>query len=232
MFVGHYAVGFAAKRIQPRLSLLTLLTAAMLADILYSIFLIAGIEHVAISPGITRVNALDLYDFPISHSLLTDVIWAALFAGIFFLCSRSARAAWIIAAAVLSHWLLDFISHRPDMPLAPGVHKYFGLGLWNSIPATVVVEGSMWLAAIILYARATRAKGRTGFYGLWIPIGLLTLLWATSLNGAPPPSLGIVKIVNVVLISLTLAWTYWMDRARVDNVLESATGPQARGAFR
>jgi len=232
MFVGHYAVGFATKRIQPRLSLFSLLTAAMLADILYSIFLIAGIEHFAIRPGITRVNALDLYDFPISHSLLTDVIWAGLFAGIFFFCSRSARAAWIMVAAVLSHWLLDFISHRPDMPRAPGVHKYFGLGLWNSIPATAVLEGSMWFAAIILYVRATRAKGRAGFYGLWIPVGLVTLLWVTSLNGAPPPSVGIVKIVNAVLISLSLAWTYWMDRARVDHVIESATGPQAQGAFR
>jgi hypothetical protein len=232
MFVGHYAVGFVAKRIEPKLSLFSLLTAAMLADILYSIFLIAGVEHVAISPGVTRVNALNLYDFPISHSLLTDVIWAALFAGIFFLRSRSARAAWIIGAAVLSHWFLDFISHRPDMPLAPGLHKYFGLALWNSIAATAVVEGSMWLAAIILYVRATRAKGRAGSYGLWIPIVLLTLLWLSSLKGAPPPSVGFIKIVNVVLISLSLAWTHWMDRARVANVIKAGTGPQARGALR
>src|SRR5436305_5022209 len=102
MFVGHYAVGFAVKRIQPRISLFTLLTAAMLADILYSFFLIAGVEHVAIRPGITRVNALDLYDFPLSHSLLMDVIWAGLFVGIYFFRSRSVRAAWVIGAAVLS----------------------------------------------------------------------------------------------------------------------------------
>jgi len=232
MFVGHYAVGFAAKRIQPSLSLFTLLTAAMLADILYSIFLIVGAEHVAIRPGITRVNALDLYDFPLSHSLLMDVVWAGLFAGIYFFRSRSARAAWIIVAAVLSHWLLDFISHRPDMPLTPRVHKYFGLGLWNSVAATAIVEGTMWFAAIFLYARATHARGRAGVYGLWIPLGLLTLLWATSLDGAPAPNVGIVKIVNVVLISLSLAWTYWMDRARVDKVLESEIGSHARGAFR
>jgi hypothetical protein len=228
MFVGHYAVGLAAKRIQPRLSLFTLLTAAMLADILYSIFLIAGVEHVAIRPGITRLNALDLYDFPLSHSLLMDVIWAGLFSGIYFFRSRSARAAWVIAAAVLSHWLLDFASHRPDMPLAPGVHNYFGLALWNSIPATVVVEGSMWLAAIFLYVRATRAKTRTGFYAFWIPVGLFTLLWVTSLNGAPPPSVAAVKIVNVIIISLTLAWTYWLDRVRTTTELAS----RARGASR
>src|SRR5262249_53008299 len=153
-------------------------------------------------------------DFPLSHSLLTDTIWAALFAVIFFLRTRSARAAWIIFAAVLSHWLLDFISHRPDMPLAPGVHKYFGLGLWNSVVRTAIVEGTIWFAAIFLYVRATRAKARAGFYAFWIPVALFTLLWVTSLNGAPPPSVAAVKIVNVVIISLTLAWTYWLDRAR------------------
>ena len=226
MFVGHYAVGLAAKRIQPAASLFALFTAAMLADILYSIFLIAGIEHVAISPGITRVNALNLYDFPLSHSLVTDAIWAALFAAIFFLRTRSARSAWIIAAAVLSHWVLDFISHRPDMPLAPGVHKYFGLGLWNSVVGTAIVEGTMWLAAIFLYVRATHAKTRTGFYAFWIPVALFTLLWVTSLNGAPPPSVAAVKIVNVVIIGLTLLWTYWLDRVRTSTELAS----QAQGA--
>ena len=228
MFVGHYAVGLAAKRLQPGVSLFTLLTAAMLADILYSIFLIVGIEHVGISPGITRVNALDLYDFPLSHSLLTDAIWAALFAGILFLRTRSARGAWIIAAAALSHWLLDFISHRPDMPLAPGVHKYFGLGLWNSVVATVIVEGTLWLAAIFLYLRATRAKARIGFYAFWIPVALFTLLWVTSLNGTPPPSIAMVKIVNVLIIGLTLLWTYWLDRVRTSTELAS----QAQGASR
>src|SRR5919201_963239 len=106
MFVGHYAVGLAAKRIQPAASLFALFTAAMLADILFSIFLIAGIEHVAISPGVTRVNALNLYDFPLSHSLVTDAIWAALFATFIFINTRSARYEWIITSAVLSHWVL------------------------------------------------------------------------------------------------------------------------------
>jgi hypothetical protein len=232
VFVGHFAVGFAGKRFEPRVSLFNLMTAALLADILWCGFLIAGVEHAAIRPGITRVNPLDLYDFPLSHSLLTDAIWAALFAGIYCLRSHSARAARVIVAAVLSHWVLDFVSHRPDMPLVPGVHKYFGLGLWNSVPATVVVEGGMWLAAIILYVRGSDARGPAGVYGFWIPLGLLTLLWLVSLNGAPPPSLRVLKTVNAVLISLSLAWTYWLDRTRLARVVERPTGPQAKGASR
>ena len=81
----------------------------------------------------------------------------------------------MLFVAVLSHWLLDFVAHPPDMPLAPGMHKEFGLGLWTSLPATLIVEGGFWLLAILLYVRATHAKKRLGIYAFWIVIPLLTL---------------------------------------------------------
>src|SRR5690242_3013072 len=147
MLVGHFAVGLAAKRIVPNVSAGTLVLAAVLADLLAFVFLIAGIEHVNITPGITAVNPIDCYDFAISHSLLMDAVWAALFAAAYFMWKRDVRVAWVLFAAVLSHWVLDWISHRPDMALAPGMHRYFGLGLWNSVPATLAVEGSLWAIA-------------------------------------------------------------------------------------
>jgi hypothetical protein len=188
--------------------------AALFPDLLWIVFAYTGVEHVAIKPGITAVNALDLYDFPYSHSLLTNVVWAAAFAALYFLLRRYKLGAWVIFAAVLSHWLLDFISHRPDMPLAPGGHTLVGLGLWDSRFATFIVEGGMLLVAIILYVRATRPVRRAGIYGFWIMLALLTALWLLSLRGTPPPNLTAVKIGNMVMFAITLVWAYWIDSVR------------------
>ena len=159
--VGHFAVGFGAKRFAPKTSLGTLVLSAMLADLLGFAFVAFGIEHIGIQPGITRVNALNLYDFAWSHSLLMDLVWGGLLAGAYFLLRRYIRGAWIIFAAVLSHWVLDWLSHRPDMALAPGIHRYFGLGLYNSPLGLLLVEGGLWVAGIIIYC------GRHAQKDLW-----------------------------------------------------------------
>jgi hypothetical protein len=214
MFVGHFAAGLIAKRAAPAASLGTMILAATFADALFCIFLLTGIEHVAIVPGITAVNALDLYDIPLSHSLLMDTVWAAALAAIYFWRRRDRRGAWVVFAAVLSHWLLDFVSHRPDMPLAPGVARTFGLGLWHSAWATFVVEGVLWAVSIVLYVRITKATSRAGVFGFWGMIVLVSALWIVSLGGAPPPGLLAVGIVNAVLGSVTLAWAYWINTLR------------------
>src|SRR3974377_1043716 len=159
MLVGHLAVGFAAKRFEPKISLGTLVLAVMMVDFLWCIFMIKGIERVQFKTGRGTANYVDASNIAMSHSLLMDAIWAALFAAAYFLRRRYSRGAWVVFVAVLSHWLLDFVSHRPDMPLAPGVSRYFGLGLWTSIPATIVVEGGFWLLAIILYVPAPSPRG-------------------------------------------------------------------------
>jgi hypothetical protein len=203
-----------AKRVAPSVSLGTAILAAWFPDLLWCIFLVTGIEHVAIEPGITAVNALNLYDIAFSHSLLLDVVWGMALAGIYFWRRSDRRAAWIVFAAVLSHWLLDWVSHRPDMPLAPGVARTFGLGLWNSVWATFLVEGSLWLASIVLYVRLTRGKGRGGALGFWSMVAGLTALWLVSLGGASAPSVAAVAVVNGILGVAVLAWAYWIDRLR------------------
>ena len=99
-----------------------------------------------------------------THGLLMDTLWAGLFAAAYFLRRRYPRGACVLFVAVLSHWLLDFVSHRPDMPLVPGFGWAGGFGLWNSIPATLIVEGGLWLGAIAVCVRATRATSRSGAY--------------------------------------------------------------------
>jgi hypothetical protein len=145
-----------------------------------------------------------------------DVLWGALLAGAYFLWRRRSRAAWILLAAVVSHWVLDVISHRPDMRIGPGIPGAFGLGLWNSIPATLIVEGGIWLLAIILYLGATRASARSGIYAFWIGVAVLTLAWLGNLS-APPSAQGsaiATALPSLIFFAVAIAWAYWMNRAR------------------
>jgi hypothetical protein len=231
MFVGHFAVGLAAKPAAPRTSIGTLVLAALLADLLVWAFVVAGIEHIAIKPGITATNALDLYDYPLSHSLLMDVVWGALLAGGYYAIRKYSRGAWLIFAAVVSHWVLDWITHRPDMPLAPGIYRYFGLGLFNSRPGMLIVEGGIWLAGIVIYERATRSRGRAGMWVFYVVVALLTWLWIGSLNGAPPPVSPIqIGKIDVVAILVLVAWAYWVDSLREPTVHDSGLASPGRQA--
>ena len=213
MLVGHLAVGLVAKRIEPKISLGTWILAALFSDLLVFPLLIAGIEHFDTVPGAT-VNRTVGRDIVYSHGLLSNVIWAALFATIYFLRRRYPRGAWLLFAVVLSHWLLVFVSHRPDMPLAPGTHQVFGLGLWNSLPATLLVEGGFWLLAVILYARATHPIKRAGSYAFWIGVALLTLVWYANISAGMDQNPVKAGIGGLIMFSLLVAWAYWINRLR------------------
>jgi len=214
MLVGHVAAGMVGKRAAPQVSLGTLVLAAFLCDLLWGAFLLTGLEQIIIKPGRGAAHYLDAVDFSLSHGLATTVLWAALFAGVWFLRRRDTRAALVLFALVVSHWLLDFISHGPDMALAPGVHARVGLGLWNSIPATIVVEGGFWLIAVILYTRATQPRTRLTAFVFWIFIGLLTLVWYNNIAGPPPASPRAAAIGSLIFFSVIVAWAYWMNASR------------------
>lgn len=214
MLVGHFAVGLGAKPIAPRVSVGTLMLAAVVADLLFWAFVLLGIEHVRVSPGITATNALDLYDIPWSHSLAMDTVWAGLLGGVYFVRHRNPRGAWILATVVLSHWVLDFVSHRPDMPLAPGLHAYLGLGLYNSRMGILIVEGLLWVVGIVLYSRATKARDRAGLFGFWLAVILLTTLWIGTINGKPPSNLRAAGVSSLIFFLCVVGWAYWMERVR------------------
>jgi hypothetical protein len=212
MFVGHLAVGLTGKRIEPKISLGTWMLAALLADLIVFPLLIAGIERFRALPGLTANRMVG--DIPYSHSLLMDVVWAGLFAGAYFVRRRYPRGASLLFAAVLSHWVLDFVSHRPDMLLAPKTHGVFGLGLWNSIPATLVVEGGLWILGIVIYVRATRPKKRAGIYAFWIGVVLLTFAWYGNITSGMDPNPVRAGISGLIFFSLVVAWAYWINRLR------------------
>ncbi|HTP28804.1 MAG TPA: hypothetical protein VMK12_24480, partial [Anaeromyxobacteraceae bacterium] len=164
MFIGHFAVGLAAKRLTPRTSLGTLFAAAQLLDLVWPVLVLLGVETVQVVPGTTAFDRLDFVNYPWTHSLLMAMVWATAFALVYRQRKGSGQGVWVVGGLVLSHWVLDFVSHRPDLPLAPGALKV-GLGLWNSVPATVVVEGVLFSVGVALYATGTRARNRAGSVG-------------------------------------------------------------------
>jgi len=221
MLVGHCAVAFTGKRAQPALSLGTLMAAAVLSDLLGFVLILAGVEHWTLKPGNAGINAVDLDSIAWSHGLFPNILWAAMFAGAYFLWRRQARAAWVLFLAVLSHWILDFISHRADMPITPGLTMRYGLGLWTSVPATLVTEGLLWTIAIVIYLRATRSIGRAGIYGFSAMIAFLTLSWMNNIMATPAAgSLTAAAIASLSFFTLLVAWAYWMDRVRKPAISE------------
>ena len=208
MFLGHFAVGLAARRAVPSVSLATWLAAVQFVDLLWPVFLLAGLEHVRIVPGITAFTPLDFYDYPITHSLIGTLGWAALFAGAWMAVRRRKRAAVLLAAAVLSHWVLDVIAHRPDLPVLPN-GPYLGLGLWHSIPATLVVELTMFAAGLALYLQAGGAGRRR--LSFWLFVAFLLVAYFGASFGPPPPDTRTLAW-SALALWLLVPWAAWADR--------------------
>ncbi|HEX6265574.1 MAG TPA: hypothetical protein VFZ81_01625 [Burkholderiales bacterium] len=217
MFIGHFAVAFAAKRAAPELSLGTLCLAAQLADLVWPTLVLLGVERFEIRPGITAVTPLDFIHYPWSHSLAAMAGWG-LALGIAWLAVRrgTPMAALVIFAVVLSHWVLDVVSHRPDMPITVGGGARLGMGLWNSIPATLALEGALFAAGVAFYALTTRALDRTGRWAFRGLVAFLVVVYLASVFGPPPPTSAAVTW-SAQAIWLLVAWGFWVDRHRAQR---------------
>lgn len=203
----------AAKKVAPRPSLGTLVLAAQLVDGIWPIFLLLGWEDVAIVPGITAVTPLDFRWYPYTHSLLAVVGWGALFSATYYAFRRDASGARWLAALVVSHWVLDLVAHRPDLPLWPGGPRV-GFGLWNSLPATLAVEFALFLAGALIYASVTRARDRWGTVLFWSFVVVLAGIYLSAVFGPPPPSVRVLAMSGL-FGWLFVAWGYWIDRHRM-----------------
>jgi uncharacterized membrane protein len=213
MFIGHFGAGFGAKAAAPKTSLGTLFLASQFIDLLWPSLVLLGAERVRIAPGITRVTPLDFEYYPISHSLLAVTGWALLFALVYRVVSRYPRGAVVVGLLVMSHWFLDLIVHRPDLPLSPGSNVRVGLGLWSSLAGTVVVELFVFAVGVVIYLRRTRAVDRVGKWSLWLLLGFLLVIYIGNLFGPPPPSVSALAWVGQSQW-LLIIWGYWIDRHR------------------
>jgi hypothetical protein len=230
VFIGHFGVALAAKKIAPRTSLGTLVMAAQFVDLLWPLFLLLGVERVIIAPGTTAVTPLDFISYPLSHSLLAEFGWACLFAGVYKLAKHDSRGAVCLWFVVISHWLLDALSHQPDLPLYPGSSTYVGLGLWNSRFWTIVVEGAIFVFGARLYARTTRPRDPIGALAFRSFIALLTLFYLLNIFGPPPPSERAIAF-SALGMWLFVVWAYWLDRHRLAGPPPQRATPTTLGPF-
>lgn len=215
MFIGHFGVALGAKKFAPRVSLGVLFLAGQLADLIWPNLVLLGVEQVEIEPGATVMTPLNFLHYPFSHSLLALLGWGALFAILYRVLVRAGtRSAVVIAILVLSHWILDVLSHRPDMPLMLDDSTRIGLGLWNTPILAVPLETLLFAAGVWLYTRQTRPRDRQGSIGFWALIVFLLVIYFANLVGPLPPSVAAVAW-SAQALWLIVAWGFWVDHHRV-----------------
>jgi|APLak6261670569_1056079.scaffolds.fasta_scaffold01670_2 hypothetical protein len=213
MFIGHFAMGFGAKTVAPQVSLGTLFLAAQFIDLLWPLFLLLGIERVRIEPGATAVTPLVFEHYPFTHSLLAVLGWAVLLGMIHLLLKRDRRVALVLVLLVLSHWVLDLLVHRPDLPLSPWGNVRLGLDAWSSLPLTLALEVPLFWLGVWFYVRSTVARDAVGRWGLWGLVLFLFAIHGVNLFGAPPPNVQAIAWVGQLQWLLVL-WGWWVDRHR------------------
>jgi hypothetical protein len=214
MFIGHFALAFAAKRVSPRTSLATTFVATQLVDLLWPIFLLLGWEQVRITPNPNPFLVLEFTKFPWSHSLLMGAVWGIALSILYYAFTRNRRGAVVVGLLVPSHWVLDLVVQMPDLSLYPGGSVRFGFGLWRNPLATIVVEAVLFLTGVFVYSRVTSPRDRVGRYVFGALVVFLGLLYAASITSPPPPSAKALAWTALVGWPLTLL-PWWVDRHRV-----------------
>ena len=205
MFVGHLAAALAAKRADPPAPLGVLVAGAFALDLIWPVLLLAGVERVRIAPGHTAFTPLAFDYYPWSHSLSMAFIYAIVAGRL--LAMRRVRTGLLVGALVFSHWVLDYVTHAPDLPLWPG-GPLAGMALWNSVPATLLVEGLLFAGAIALYRRTPGVRTGPAF---WTLVAFTGAIWVSGPLGPPPPSVTAIAWVGLALWLLP-AWAWWIDR--------------------
>lgn len=213
MFLGHIAVGLAGKRFAPRASLATLLFAPLFLDFLWPILLLLGWERVRVVPGNTAVTPLLFESYPWSHSLHMTLFWSGLVGIVFRTITRDTRSAIWLGFAVASHWLMDWITHRPDLPLWPG-GPLVGLGLWNSVAGTIITELLLLVIGLWLYLRVTRPRGSRGRLSLWSFVIVITVAYFASLAPIPAGTSQRTIATMALVTWLVIPWAWWIDFTR------------------
>jgi hypothetical protein len=214
MFIGHFAVGLAAKKLNSKPSLGTYFLAAQFLDLLWPSLLLLNVEKVAINHDTAAPVPLTFTHYPVSHSLLAVAGWAVLAGGLYFLARKDKRAAFIVGLCVISHWFLDLLVHLPDLPLYPGNSPEYGLGLWKMKGPEMALEMILFLAGAVLYWSATKAKNKTGIYATAALLLFLLVIFLLNEFGSPPPDVKTVAWAGQ-LQWLIVLWAYWADRNRV-----------------
>ena len=208
MFIGHYALAFAGKKIDQLPSLAIMFIAVQLLDLLWPIFVLLGIETFEIEMGNTAMTPLNFISYPYSHSLFAAIIWAVLFSAVYFLFTKNKKGSVLLGLLVCSHWVLDFLTHAPDLQLSPFSSTRVGLGLWNAPVIEVILEVGLFIAGVYLYFKTVNPKRKIAF---WTLIIFFLIIHLMNIFGPPPPSVNAVAwSANAMWIFVLWAW--WIEK--------------------
>jgi hypothetical protein len=215
MFVGHYGPSLAAKAAKNSIPLWLLFIAVQLLDVCWSIFVLLGIEKVRIVPGITATNPLDLYYMPYTHGLIAAALWSIASAIAYKVFRKAAGwpAAALVGAAVFSHWVLDWLVHRPDLPLYDNSFKV-GLGLWNYPASAFALEIALLFSGVYLYLKTTKTVARGGRFGMVIFGFFMLAVQALVFFGPPPSSDNSAAVTALVVYFAFAGIAYWLEGKR------------------
>jgi hypothetical protein len=226
MFLGHYGVALALKRVEPKVSLGTLFIAVQLADLLWGCFLLLGWEHARIVPDPNPLLNLEFLDYPISHSLVAALGWAIAAAAAYYSwptrdTNRHWQASALVGAAVASHYPLDVLVHLRDLPLAGNDSPKLGLGLWNHFGASVALEFLTLALGLAVYVRLRSRRHPVRAGRLAVVVVVLVATYVAALV-APPPGMTVVVVSDIVFILLAGALAAWADRQATPAELAAA----------
>lgn len=213
MFLGHFAAAYASRKIDSNPSLGISFIAAQWLDLLWPMLLLTGTEKVELNTDPGAVIPLSFTHYPVSHSLLAVFGWTLIFGGLYFLFTKNGRGAWVIGALVLSHWVLDWLVHVPDLPLSPFTTEKTGLGLWQHKLVALGFELLFFGLAVALYLRATVPNNRKGTLVTWSLIIFLVLIQLMNAFGPPPAAVEPIAYVGLSQW-LLVAWAWWADANR------------------
>lgn len=208
MFIGHFGLGLAFKKTNKLPSLAAIFIAVQFLDLLWPIFCLLGFETFQIEVGNTKLTPINFTDYPYSHSLLMAILWGGIFGVSYFFLTKNKPASILLGLLVLSHWILDLIVHRPDLPLTPFNTSKVGLGLWNSPIFEIILEFSLFLLGTFLYYKSVKPKRKVAFWSLIIFFIVIHLL---NLLGPPPPSISAVAWAGN-LSWLFVLWAWWIEK--------------------
>lgn len=214
MFLGHFGIAMAAKKVAPRTPLPALFAASSFVDIIWPVFLLMGIEQARGTPGITAVTDIEFISYPYSHSLVMAIVWGVVVGLVSWPFTKSSRGALVIGLLVASHWFLDLIVHIPDLPLTLSDDTHVGLGLWNSVAGTLTLELLLFGAGAYVYITQTAANDRIGRYGIWGLLVLLVASYIADFTSTPPEDIKSAAYIIFIGTALTLWLAWWVDRHR------------------
>ncbi len=203
----------AIGRVERRVNVGVFITSALLLDFVLWLFILLGWESVSIPANFATTHQPE-FVFPYSHGLLAAVVWSAI-AGVFALRLHSRieearwRAAALVTAAVFSHWLLDALVHRPEMPLAGGTSAMVGLSLWNNLPVALVTEAAIVaLGMYLFFPGSGLSRGKSiALAVLSLVILVFTVIGMTV--APPPPSASAMagsSLATLVVVCTLVAW--------------------------